>query len=303
MTRYGFFILIALLAHSAHANITWQAPQCHQQTAKGAGTWAWLCEQAGTLNLTQTPTTITIQANPDYSERYIQYGNEVLFKKDNDNMAFSLQVGGMHLKSQETQTITPNQSLPIYVRFFASEPQSGQTYHFASGTIATLSVASPQGNKQDFAITTETITTNPTINTCQITATQTTINLPAISIGDLSTGTVSQKTPLTLPLIKECPSNTKVYASLTDSNDWANTSTILKNTGTAQGVGLSLYRNQNVLQLGRPPAPTSYTNQPNVVPLDSQGKLDSVSVGYVKTDNVVNAGTINSAVLISFYYQ
>lgn len=131
--------------------------------------------------------------------------------------------------------------------------------------------------------------------------------LKSISINELISSQEQLRQSFPFNLLYDCPENQQVHISFTDANDWSNTTTILKNTGTAKGVGLSLYHNNQPIRLDRPPPmPQSFRDQPNVIRLEHNGRqvgLSNFEVGYVKTDSKISAGSISSTTLINFYYE
>lgn len=289
--------------------ISWQKKECHQMISQqNAGTWGWLCEQAGMLKV-DTPTEIKAKIHYDYPKNSI-IDTEAIFSRD-QHLGFSIQIAGQHLTSNEEWQILKEYTsftIPIHIRFFSKNVQSGRPYHLPSGTLAIVSTKNHLGEEQQTELNISPFMMVPKVNSCQFVNKHMTVKLPDLNMNEIyrKMGQEILRQEIPLMVLTHCPNDIQAYISFTDANDWSNTSTILTNMGDAKGVGVQLYHNQQAIKLDRPPMPQSFVEQPNTLPLQhqsTQAELKRFALGYVKTGETVKAGTISSSILINVYYK
>lgn len=306
----GIFGLIAHNQSHATPTINWQSNECHKAvpTTKD-GAWTWLCEQKGVLTLDNHSSSLHIKIDNNYPNTYAQHGETIFYQHDKP-IGFSLQVANHHINNAhdwQELAISTQKTLPIHIRFFSNNVQSGQAYHFTGGLLASLKTKNTNQQKDIINVNLPAFTSYPTVSTCKLTMGQhLSLPLKSISINELTNTQEPLRQSFPFNLLYDCPENQQVHISFTDANDWSNTTTTLKNTGTAKGVGLRLYHNNQPIKLDRPPMPQSFRGQPNVIRLEHSGRqagLNNFEVGYVKTDSEISAGSISSTTLISFYYE
>jgi len=136
---------------------------------------------------------------------------------------------------------------------------------------------------------------------CSVTTASVSVTLPNVSAGSLNTGP-SGRTAFGLGL--NCASGVKVYVTLTDASNVANTSNTLGLTrnSTAKGVGLQILNGANPVAYGLDSAVAGNTNQWFAGTAASGAMNIPLVVQYVRT-GTVTTGTVQGAATFTMSYQ
>jgi type 1 fimbria pilin len=136
---------------------------------------------------------------------------------------------------------------------------------------------------------------------CSVRTASVSVTLPNVSAGSLNTGS-SGRTPFSLGL--NCPNGVKVYVTLTDASNVANTSTTLGLTrnSTAAGVGLQILNGANPIAYGLDSAAAGNTNQWSAG-VGAGGAMNIPLIAqYVRT-GTVTTGTVQGVATFTMSYQ
>ncbi|MFM0163504.1 fimbrial protein [Paraburkholderia sediminicola] len=140
---------------------------------------------------------------------------------------------------------------------------------------------------------------------CTVTTLSPNVSLDAISTSALK-GVDSTAGEKSFPIKLNCPSaETKVYITLTDNANPANTSTTLslKSGSTASGVGLQVLNAGTPVAFGPDSAAPGNKNQ-WLVGTSSEGPMTiPLTARYVQTATKVKAGTVNGVATFTMSYQ
>ncbi len=140
---------------------------------------------------------------------------------------------------------------------------------------------------------------------CTVTSPSPSVPLDPIKASAL-TGIGSTAGEKSFPITLNCPSaGTKVFITLTDNANPANTSTTLalKSGSTASGVALQVLNQGTPVAFGPDSSAAGNTNQWQAG-TSSGGPMDiPLSARYVQTDAKVKAGTVNGVATFTMSYQ
>ncbi|NWK77835.1 fimbrial protein [Aquitalea sp. LB_tupeE] len=145
-------------------------------------------------------------------------------------------------------------------------------------------------------------TFNVTTSSCSLlSASSTNVSLPTISKNGLSIqSTTAGSTPFSITI--NCPSPTNLNITFTDNNNIGQTTTILKNTSTATGVGVQLSYKGNIISFGPDSAEPGTINQ---IVLDNNmtgTQTFQFNAAYIRT-GTITPGAVAAKATFTLSYQ
>lgn len=201
--------------------------------------------------------------------------------------------------------------IAVYTKFIVIGRLTSGVYHIAEQPLIRVYANGSEANSPTdfseliFKATTITITAK----TCQMSG-GTTRNVPLLPVGKSQFSGVgtSAGAGYNFSLTTICNSGVKLYATMTDGTDPANTGNILTmgSGASASGVGVQILRNDTPISFGPDSSASGNTNQWYI---GTAGSMDNepftipLKARYIQTAPTMVAGSVKARATVTFSYQ